>query len=149
MSSVLFSVWFMIQCIMQNTTCSVWFRIQRIIEKMSRVLFSIRFTIQGIIQNNTYTVWFRIQSIIKNGQGIIQHLVHDSGYYSKYDLQRLVQDSEYYSKMSRVLFSVWFTIQGIIQNTRPAAFVSRFSVMLKNVKGIIQHRVHDSEYYSK
>ena len=43
--------------------------------------------------------------------------MHDSGYYSKYDQQRLVQDSAYYSEMSRVFFSVWFSIQGIIQNT--------------------------------
>ena len=162
MSRVLFSVWFTIQGIIQNTTCSVWFRIQRIIKKcsgyysasgsrfrvlfkirpaasgsgisefllkMSKVLFSEWFISQGIIQNTTCRVWFRIQRIIKkclwyysasgsvfrvlfkirpaesgsrfsvlfkNVQGIIQRLVQYSGYYSKYDLQHLVQDSAYY-----------------------------------------------------
>ena len=129
MSRVLFSVWFTIQGIIQNTTCSVWFRIQRIIKKISGVLFSVWFSIQDIFQNTTCSIWFRIQRIIqtwpgyysasgsrfsvllkirpaasgsgfsvlfKSVQGIIQHLAHDSGHYSKYDLQRLVQDSAYY-----------------------------------------------------
>ena len=120
-------------------------------------------------------------------------MVHYSGYYSKYDLQRLVQDSAYYSKYylqrlfyysgyyskeARVLFSVWFRIQGIIQNTtcscgsvfrvllkiRPAASGSGFSVLFKirtaasgslfrvlfkNGQDIIQRLVQDSAYYSK
>ena len=145
MSRVLFSVWFSIQGIIQNTTCSVWFRIQRIIKK-SRVLVSVLFIIQGIILNTTCIVWFRIQRIIQNTtcsvgllfrvlfkirpaasgsgfivlfkkiQGIIQLLVHYSGFYSKYDLQCLVQDSAiiqkcpgYYSasgSLFRVLFKI-------------------------------------------
>ena len=96
-------------------------------------------------------------------------------------MQRLVQDSAYYSKLSRVLFSVWFIIQGNIQSTtcsvwfriqriikkcpgyysasgsvfrvlfkiRPAASGSGFSVLFKNVQGIIQRLVPYSEYYSK
>ena len=117
MSRVFFNIWFTIQSINQNKTCSVWFRIQRIIKKCPgyysasgarfRVLFKIRPAASGL----GFSVLF------KNVQGVIQRLVHDSGYYSKYALQRLVQDSAYYSKMSRVLFSVWFTIQDIIQNT--------------------------------
>ena len=149
MSRVLFRVWFSIQGIIQNMTCSVWFRIQRIIKKcpgyysasgsVFRVLFKIRpavagsgfsvlfKNVQGIIQSLVqFQVLFKIQPavpgsgfsvLLKNIQGIIQRLVHYSGYYSKYDLQHLVQDSAYYSKMTRVLFSVWFIIQGIIQNT--------------------------------
>ena len=117
MSRVLFSVWFSIQGIIQNTTCSVWFRIQHIIKKcpgyysvsgsVFRVLFKIRLAASG----SGFSV------LLKNVQGIIQRLVQYSGCYSKYDLQRQVQDSAYYSKMSRVLFRVWFIIQGIIQNT--------------------------------
>ena len=42
-----------------------------------------------------------------------------------------------------VLFSVWFTIQSIIQK-RPAAAGSGFSVLLKNVQCITQRLVHDS-----
>ena len=98
MSRVLFSVWFTIQGIIQNTTCSVWFRIPRINKKMSRVLFSFWFTIQGIIQNTTCSVWFWIQRIIENCPGyysasgsvfsilfkivqiIVQRLVQDSAY---------------------------------------------------------------------
>ena len=70
--------------------------------------------------------------LFKRGQGLVQRMVQDSGYYSKHDLQRLVQESAYYSKyelqrlihnsgyyskMVRILFSVWFSIQGIIENT--------------------------------
>ena len=131
---------------------------------MSRVLFS---------------VWFRIQGIIKNVQDIIQRLVQYSGYFSKYDLHRLVQDSAYYSKydqqclvqdsayyskMSMELFSVWFSIQGIIQNATSSdwlrtqciikkcpgyysAYGSGFFVLFKNVQGIIQRMVQYSAYY--
>ena len=106
MARVLFSVWFNIQGIIQNTTCSVWFRIQRIIKKYPgyysasgsgfRVLFKIRNAVSG----SSFRVLF------KRVQGILQRMVQDSGYYSKHDLQRLVQDSGYYSKMARVLFSI-------------------------------------------
>ena len=117
MSRVLFTFWFSIQNFIQNTTCSVWFRIQRTIKKcpgyysasgsVFRLLFKIRPAAAGAV--------FSI--LLKNVQGIIQRLVQYSGFYSKYDLQHLVQDSAYYSRISRVLFSVLFSIQGIIQNT--------------------------------
>ena len=81
---------------MQNTTCSVWFRIQRIIKKcpgyytasgsLVRVLSEIRPAASG----SGFSV------LLKNVQGIIQRLVQYSGYYSKYDLHRLFQDSAYY-----------------------------------------------------
>ena len=112
---------FIIQGIIQNMTCSVWFRIQRIIQifpgyysvsgSLIRVLLKIRPAASGL----GFSVLFKIRPaasgsgfrvLLKNVQGIIQRMVHYSGYYSKYDLQRLVQDSGYYSKMSRVLFSV-------------------------------------------
>ena len=111
-----FSLWLTIQGIIQNKTCIVWFRIQRIIKKCpgyysaSSSRFRILFKIRPAASGSGFSV------LLKNVQGFIQRLVHDSGYYSKYDLQRLVQYSAYYLKMSRVLFSVWFTIQGIIQN---------------------------------
>ena len=136
---------------------------------MSRVVFSVRFTIQGIIQNATSSVWFRIQRILKKCPG----------YYSAYDsvfsvllknvqgiIQHLVQDTAYYSKMSRVLFSVWFSIQGIIKKYDQklwfrsqriikkcpgyySAAGSGFRVFLKNVEGIIQSLIQDSAYYSQ
>ena len=116
-SRVLFNVWFIIQGIIQNTTCSDWFRIQRIIKKCpgyysaSGSVFKVLFNIRPAASGSGFSV------LLKNVQGIIQLLVHYSGYYSKFDLQRLVQDSAYYYKMSRVLCSFWFSIQGIIQNT--------------------------------
>ena len=141
------SVWFRIQGIIQNTNCSVWFIIQGIIQKRPgyysaygsgfRVLFKTRPAASG----SGFSVLFKIRAaasgslfrvLFKNGQDIIlrmvqysgyyweydlQRLVQDSGYYSKYELQRLVHHSGYYSKEDRVLFSVWFRFQGIIQNT--------------------------------
>ena len=80
---------------------------------MVRILFSVWFSIQGIIENTIaasgsgFSVLFKIRTsasgssfrvLLKRGQGIIQRMVQDSGYYSKHDLQRLVQDSAYYSK---------------------------------------------------
>ena len=131
---------------------------------MSRVLVNVWFIIQGIIQNTTSSDLLRIQRIIKNIQGIIQRLVHYSGYYSKYDLQRLVQDSEYYLKKypgyysaSGSGFSVLFIIRPaasgslfrLLFKIRPAASGSGFSVLLKNIQGIIQRLFHYSGYFSK
>ena len=116
--------------------------------KMSRVLFSVWFSIQGIIQNTTCSVRLRKQRIIKKCPGYYSASGSVSGYYSKYDLQRLVQESAYYSKMSRVLFSVWFSFR-VLFKIWPAASGPGFSVLLKNVQGIIQSLVHYSGYYSK
>ena len=167
--------------IIQNTTCSAWFRIQRIIQNCpgyylaSGSVFRVLFKIRPAVSGSGFSV------LLNYVQGIIQRLVQYSTYNSKYDLQRLVQDSAYYSKLSRVLFSVWFSIQGIIQNTtcsawfriqriiqycsgyyltsgsvfrvlfkiRPATSGSGFSVLFKNVQGIIQRLVQYSGYYSK
>ena len=108
------SVWFRIQRIIQNMTCSVWFIIQGIIQSTT---CSVSFSIQGIIQNTTCSVWSIIQGIIQKWPG----------YYSAY------------GSVFRVLFEI-----------RPAAFGSGFSVLLKkNIQGIIQRLVHYSGYYSK
>ena len=152
------SVWFII---IQNTVRSVWFRIQGIIKKcpvyysgygsVFRVLFKIRpeasgsgfsvllKNIQGIIQRlfhySGYCSKYDLQRLVQDSAYYskyeLQRLVHYSGYHSKYDLPRLVQDSGYYSKMSRVLFSVWFIIQGFIQNTTCSVWFS--------IQGIIQN----------
>ena len=117
MSRVLFNFWFSYQGIIQNTTCSIWFRIQRIIEKCpgyysaSGSLFRVLFKMRPAASGSGFSVLF------KTVQGIIQRLVQYPGYYSKYDLQCLVQDSSYYLKRYRVLFSIWFIIQEFIQNT--------------------------------
>ena len=102
MSRVLFSVWFSIQGFIQNTTCRIWFRIQRIVKKYpgyysaSDSLFRVLFKIRPSASGSLLRVFF------KSSQGLIQ---------------RMVQDSAYYSKISRELFNVRFRIQGIIQNT--------------------------------
>ena len=149
MSRVLFSIWFMIQGIIQNTTCSVWFRIQRIGLRNYpgyysasgsgfRVLFKIRPAVSGS--------GFRV--LLKNVQGIIQRMVHDSGYYSKttcsvwFRIQRIIKKCPGYYSASGSRFRVLFKL-------RPAASGSGFSVLLKNVQDIIQRLVHDSGYYSK
>ena len=176
-SRVLFSIWFIIQgiirnmtcsvwfIIIQNTTCSVWFRIQGIIKKCTGYnsaygsIFSVLFKIRPAASVSGFSV------LLKNIQGIIQHLVHYPGYYSKYRLQCLVQDSAYYSKNSRVLFSVWFINQGITQNTTCSVWF-RIQRIIQNttcsiwfiIQGIIQNTtcsvwfriqgiVHFSGYY--
>ena len=145
-AKVLFSVWFSIQGFIQNTTCSVCFRIQSIIKKISRVYFSVWFIIQGIIQNTTCSVWFRILRFIQNTtcsvwfriQGIIQTTTCSV----LLRIQGIIQKSPgYYSEYCsryRVLFK-----------KRPAASGSGFSVLLKNIPGIIQRLIHYSGYYSK
>ena len=74
--------------------------------------------------------------LLKNVQGIIQCMV---------------QDSSYYSKMLKVLFSVRFSIQRIIKKCPGyySASGSGFSLLLKNVQGILHRLVQDSRYYSK
>ena len=74
---------------------------------MVRILFSVRFSIQGIIEMRPgyYSAYgsgfgvFKIRAaasgssfrvLLIRGQGIIQRMVQESGYYSKHDLQRLV-----------------------------------------------------------
>ena len=112
MTSVLFSVWFRIQGIIQNTTAyySGSGSAFSVLLKMSRVLFSVWFSIQliiqGIVQNMTsvlFTVWFSNQCII---HGIIQN-------------------------MTCVLFCVCFRIQGLFK-IRPVYYLasgSGFSVL--------------------
>ena len=111
MVRILFSVWFSIQGINENTTSSVWFRIQRIIQNTN---CSVWFIIQGIIQKRPeyysaygsgfrvlfktrpaasgsgFSVLFKIRAatsgslfrvLLKNGQDIIQRMVQYSGYY--------------------------------------------------------------------
>ena len=56
----------------------------------SRSLFRVLFKIRHAASGSIFSVLF------KNIQGIIQRLLHYSGYYSKYNLQRLIQDSAYY-----------------------------------------------------
>ena len=96
LSWVLFSIWFTIQGIIENTTCSVWFRIQRIIKKClgyysaSGSRFRVLFKLRPAASGSGFIV------LLKTVQGIIQRVVHDLGYYTKYDLQHLVQDSAYY-----------------------------------------------------
>ena len=101
-----------------------------------RVLFKIRTASSG----SSFWGLFKIdQSIIQcmvqdsgyYSKHDLQRLVQDTAYYSKYELQRLVQDSAYYSKMVRILFSVWFSIQGIIENTACSVWF--------RIQGIIQN----------
>ena len=179
MSRVLFSVWFMIQGIIQNMTCSVWFRSQRIIKKCpvyysaSGSRFRVFFKIRPAASGSRFSV------LLKTCQSIIQRLVHDSGYYSKttcsiwFRIQRIIKKCLVYYSASGSQFMVFFKIPAasdsgfrvlfkypgyysasssrfrVLFKIRPAASGSGFSVLLKNVKGIIQHLVHDSGYYSK
>ena len=144
-----FSFWFII---IQNTTCSVWFRIQGIIKKMSRVLFSVLFTIQGIIQNTSCSVWFSIQRIVIECQGY--YSASGSRFRVLFKIRPAASGSGFsvLLKMSRVLFSFWFSIQGIIQNTVQRLVQDswfRIQRIIKNVRGIIQRLVQYSGYYSK
>ena len=162
MSRVLFTVWFSIQGIIQNTTCSVWFRIQSIIKKCpgyystSGSLFRVLFKIRPAASGSVFRVLFKIRPaascsgfrvLLKNVQDIIQRMVQYSGYYSKYDLQRqrIIQNYPgYYSTSSsllRVLFKIRPAASGsvfmLLFKIRPAASGSGFRVLLKNVQGII------------
>ena len=142
--------------------------IQGIIQKRSGYysaygsVFRVLLTIRPAVSGSSFRVLF------KRGHSIIQCMVQDSGYYSKHDLQRLVRDSAYYSKyelqrlvhysgyyskMVRILFKVWFRIQGIIENTTCSVWF-RIQYIIQNTKcsvwfiiqGIIEKR---SGYYSK
>ena len=148
MSRVLFSIWFTIHGIIQNKTCSLWFRIQRIIKKCPRYysasgsIFRVLFKIQPAASGSGFSVLF------KRLQDVIQHLVHDSGYYSKYDLQRRFRIQRN-TKKCPGYYSATGSVFRVLFNIRPAASGSGFSVLLKNVQGIIQRMVYDSGYYSK
>ena len=120
---------------MSRVLYRVWFRIQRIIKKSpgyysaSGSVFRVLFKMRPAASGSGFSVLF------KNVHGIIQRTVHYSAYYSK---------------MSRVLYRVWFRIQRIIQKCPGitySAYDSVFSVLLKNVPGIIQSLVHDSANY--
>ena len=129
-------------------SCSVWFRIQRIIQNCpgnysaSGSVFRVLFKIRPAASGSGFSV------LLKNDQGIIQRLVQYSGYYSKYDLQRLVQDSAYYSKCPGY-YSASGSVFRVVFEIRAAASGSGFSVLFKNVQGIIQRLVQYSGYYSK
>ena len=102
-----------------------------------------------------FSVWYRIQRIIQNCPGYYSAsgsvfsvlLKKCPGFYSAPGLGFSVL-----LKMSRVLFSVCFSIQRIIKKCQGyySTSGSGFSVRLtKNVQGIIQRLVQDSAYYSK
>ena len=122
MARVLFSVWFSIQIIIQNTTSNVWFRIQRIIRSGSgfRVLVKCPeyYSAYGLV----FRVLFKMRPAASGSVfGVLL-------------------------KMSMVLFSVWFSIQRIIKKCPGyySASGSGFRVLLKNVQGIIQRLVQYS-----
>ena len=154
------SIWFIIQDIIQNTTCSVWFRIPGIIKKwpgyysafdsVLRVLFKILPAASG--SGFRYYSKYDLQHLVHYSgyysKYDLQHLVQHSGYYSIYDLHRLVHYSWYYSKVARY-YSAYGSVFRILFKIRPAASGSGFSILLKNIQGIIQHLLYYSGYYSK
>ena len=128
MSRVLFSVWFSIEGIIQNTTCSVWIRIQQIIKNV-RVLFNFWFSNQGIIQNTTCSIWFRIQPIIKKCQG---HYSASSSVFRVLFKLRPPASNSGFSLLSK-------NFQGIIQRlVQYSMYYSKYD---------LQRRVQDSAYY--
>ena len=172
-TSVLFGIWFRIQDSIKK--CPGYFSasgsVFRVLFKIRPAASGSGFSVLLKMSRLLFSVWFRIQRIIKNCPGYYS----ESG--SRFSvllknvqsiILRLVQDSAYYYKLSRLLFGVWFRIQrvnqGIVQNTTSSvwfriqriikkcpgyyyASVSGFSVLLKNVQGIIQHMVQYSAYY--
>ena len=134
MSRVLFRVWFTIQCIIQKclgyySASGSIFRVLFETRPAASVSgFSVLFKIRPAATGSVFRVLFKIRPaatgsvfsvILKNVQGIIQ---------------RLVQDSRYYSKLSTVLFSVWLSIQGIIQNTTSSVWF-RIQRIIKKYPG--------------
>ena len=93
---------------------------------MSRVLFSVWDSIQVLFKIRPVASGSGFSVLLKNIQGIIQRLVHYSGYYSKYDLQLLVQDSAYYTN---------YDLQRLVQYS---GYYSKYD---------LQHLVQDSAYY--
>ena len=126
MSRVLFSVGFIFQGIIQNTTCSLWFRIQSITQNTT---CSVWFIIQGIIQNTTSSGCLRIQGIIKK---------KSPGYYSAYGL----------------VFRVFFKIRPAASCSGFSVLLKNIQVIIQrlvhysgyNSKYDLQRLVH---YYSK
>ena len=136
-----------------------------------RVLFKTRPAASGsgfrvILKTRAAASGSSFRVLFKRGQGIIQRMVQDSGYYSKHDLQRLLQDSLLFKiraaasgslfrvllKMVRIFFSVWFSIQCIIEYTTCSVWF-RIQGIIQNtncsvwfiIQGIIQKR---PGYYS-
>ena len=121
--------------------------------------------LQRLVQHSAYYSKYELQRLVHYSGYYLKHdlqrLVQDSAYYSKYGLQRLVHHSGYYSKDARVIFSVWFRIQGIIQNPtcsagsgfsvlfkiRAAESGSFFRLLFKNGQDILQRMVQYSGYY--
>ena len=84
-----------------------------------------------IIHGSGFSVWFSIQSIIQN-----------TTYSVWFRIQSIIQKCPGYYSASGSVFRVLFKM-------RTAASGSGFSVLLKNVQGIIQRLVQYSVYYSK
>ena len=134
MSRVLFSVWFTIPGIIQNMTCGVRLRTQRIIKKCSgynsasgsrfRVLFKIRpagsgsgFSVLLKMSKVLFSVWFTIQCIMQNTTCNVW-----------FRNQRIMEKCQGYYSASGSQFSVLFKI-------RPAVSGSGFRVLLKKCPG--------------
>ena len=125
MSRVLFNVWFSIQGIIQNTTCSVWFRIQRIIKKCpgyysaSGSVFRVLFKLRHAASDSGFSVLLKKCPVYYSASGLVfrvlfqirpaatglgfsvllknvQGIIQRLVQYSGYYSKRLVQDSAYY-----------------------------------------------------
>ena len=116
MSRVLFSVWFSIQGIIQNTTCSVWFRIQRIIKKCpgyysaSGSVFRVLFKMRPAASGSGFSVLLKKRPRYYSASGSVFRVL--------FKIRPAASGTGFIVllKMSRVLFSVWFRIQHIIEN---------------------------------
>ena len=147
-SRVLFSVWFTIQGIIQNTTCSVWFRIQRIIKKCPGYysaygsVFRVLFRIQPAASGSGFSVLLKMSRVLFSVRFSIQGIIQNTTSSVWFRIQDIIKKCPGYYSASGSVFRVLF-------NIRPAASGSEFSVLLKNVQGIIQRLVQYSGYYSK
>ena len=149
MSRVLFSVLVSVQGIIQNTTCSVWFKIQRIIPtcpeyySASRSVFRVLFKIRPAASGSGFSVLFKKMSrVLCSVWFIIQCIIQNTICSVWFRIQRIIKKCPGYYSASGSVFRVLFKM-------RPAASGSGVSVLLKNAQGIIQRPVQYSGYYSK
>ena len=147
MSRVLFSVWFSNQGIIFKIRPAAFGSVFRVLIKKcpgyysaSGSVFWVLFKIRPAAFGSGFSVFFKMSRVLVSIWFSFQDIIRNTTSSVWFRIQRIIKKCPGYYSASGSVFRVLFKI-------RPAVPGSGFSVLFKNVQGIIQRLVQGSAYY--